>query len=74
MIVEGVDLENKPVRIEAEGWFARVFQHEFDHLNGILYVDKLEIESRKEAFEVMRQLGWNKPGVSWLPGTDNLED
>jgi peptide deformylase len=73
-IVEGVDLENKPVRIEAEGWFARVFQHEFDHLNGIIYVDKLEFEPRKEAFEVMEQLGWNKPGVSWLPGTDNLED
>jgi peptide deformylase len=73
-IVEGVDLENKPVRIEAEGWFARVFQHEFDHLNGIIYVDKLELESRKAAFEAMEELGWNKAGVSWLPGTDNLED
>ena len=74
VVIEGVDLENKPVRIEAEGWFARVFQHEFDHLNGIIYVDKLDFESRKEAFEVMNELGWNKPGVSWLPGTDNLED
>ena len=74
VVVEGVDLENKPVRIESEGWFARVFQHEFDHLNGIIYVDKLDFESRKEAFEVMNELGWNKPGVSWLPGTDNLED
>ena len=73
-IVEGVDLENKPVRIEAEGWFARVFQHEFDHLNGIIYVDKLELESRKAAFVAMEELGWNKAGVSWLPGTDNLED
>jgi peptide deformylase len=73
-IVEGVDLENKPVRIEAEGWFARVFQHEFDHLNGIIYVDKLELESRKAAFLAMEELGWNKAGVSWLPGTDNLED
>ena len=73
-IVEGVDLENKPVRIEAEGWFARVFQHEFDHLNGIIYVDKLELESRKVAFVAMEELGWNKAGVSWLPGTDNLED
>jgi len=74
VIVEGVDVENKPVRIEAEGWFARVFQHEFDHLNGIIYVDRLDFESRKEAFEVMKHLGWGKPGVSWLPGTDNLED
>ena len=73
-IVEGVDLEKNPVRIEAEGWFARVFQHEFDHLNGIIYVDKLELESRKAAFVAMEELGWNKPGISWLPGTDNLED
>jgi peptide deformylase len=73
-VVEGIDLDQNPVRIEAEGWFARIFQHEFDHLNGIIYVDKLSFESRKEAFELMDELGWNKPGVSWLPGTDNLED
>lgn len=74
VLVEGIDLDQNPVRIEAEGWFARIFQHEFDHLNGILYVDKLPFESRQEAFEVMVELGWNKPGISWLPGTDNLED
>ena len=74
VVIEGVDLDQNPVRIEAEGWFARIFQHEFDHLNGIIYVDKLSFEARQEAFEVMDELGWNKPGVSWLPGTDNLED
>jgi peptide deformylase len=74
VVVDGVDLDQNPVHIEAEGWFARIFQHEFDHLNGIIYVDKLPFEDRTEAFEVMQQLGWNKPGVSWLPGTDNLED
>jgi peptide deformylase len=73
-IIEGVDLDENPVRIEAEGWFARVFQHEFDHLNGIIYIDKLPFESRREAFRIMDELGWNKPGVTWLPGTDNLED
>ena len=74
VIVEGVDLDQNPVRIETDGWFARVFQHEFDHLNGIIYVDKLPFETRKAAFEVMSNRGWNKPGVSWLPGTDHLED
>lgn len=73
-VIEGVDLDQKPVRIEADGWFARIFQHEFDHLNGIIYIDKLGFESRKEAFEVMNQRGWNKPDVSWLPGRDHLED
>ena len=32
VIIEGVDLEQKPIRIRAEGWFARIFQHEFDTL------------------------------------------
>ena len=74
VIIEGVNLDQKPVRIEAEGWFARIFQHEFDHLNGIIYVDKLSFEARQDAFKLMDELGWNKPGVTWLPGTDNLED
>jgi peptide deformylase len=73
-VIEGVDLEQKPIKIEAEGWFARIFQHEFDHLEGIIYVDKLSENAKMEAFEVMSQLGWNKPGQSWLPGTDHLED
>lgn len=73
-IIEGVDLEQEPVKIEAEGWFARIFQHEFDHLEGIIYVDKLPEDSKKEAFETMAELGWNTPGKSWLPGTDHLED
>jgi peptide deformylase len=72
--IEGVDLDQKLIHIEAEGWFARIFQHEFDHLNGILHVDRLPFESRKLAYEVMKDRNWNKPGVSWLPGKDNLED
>lgn len=72
--IEGVDLEQKPVRIEAEGWLARIFQHEFDHLNGIIYVDRLPFDDRTKAFEIMRERGWNKTGVSWMPGVENLED
>jgi peptide deformylase len=72
--IEGVDLEQNPVRISAEGWFARIFQHEFDHLEGIIYVDILPEQSKSEAFDVMNELGWNRPGQSWLPGTDHLED
>ena len=72
--IEGVDLEQNPVRISAEGWFARIFQHEFDHLEGLIDVDKLPEQSKSEAFDVMNELGWNRPGQSWLPGTDHLED
>ena len=37
--LKGQDRHGKALRIRAEGWLARVFQHELDHLNGILYID-----------------------------------
>ena len=72
-VVTGVDLDQKPIRIEAEGWFARIFQHEFDHLNGTLYVDRLIEPYSSEAKSVIQERGWGKPGLSWQPGKDFLE-
>ena len=40
--VKGQDSEGKPITIRAEGWLARIFQHEIDHVNGILYTDRAE--------------------------------
>ncbi|NDJ63302.1 MAG: peptide deformylase, partial [Chloroflexi bacterium] len=37
--IKGLDRHGKPQRIKAEGWQARVFQHEIDHLDGRLYID-----------------------------------
>jgi peptide deformylase len=71
--LNGVDLNQKPVRIEAEGWFARIFQHEFDHLEGTLYVDRLNDEYKAEAQEIIKERGWGKDGLSWLPGEEKLE-
>lgn len=71
--VTGVDLEQNPLRIEAAGWFARIFQHEFDHLNGTLYVDKLAEPHRSDATELVIKNGWGVPGQTWLPGRDKLE-
>jgi peptide deformylase len=39
--VKAVDLNSKPVRIKASGYLARVFQHEIDHLDGILFTDRI---------------------------------
>jgi peptide deformylase len=72
-ILTGVDLDQNPVRIEATGWFARIFQHEFDHLEGILYVDRLEEQYADEAKEIIKERGWGKDGLSWLPGQEKLE-
>lgn len=41
-VVKAQDVNGKPVRIKAEGMLARVFLHELDHLNGILFVDRVE--------------------------------
>ncbi|HEU5434713.1 MAG TPA: peptide deformylase [Thermomicrobiales bacterium] len=43
--VKAIDLDNKPVRIKARGWAARVLQHEIDHLDGILFLDRVEDKS-----------------------------
>jgi len=37
--VAGQDREGMPIRLSAAGWLARVFQHEIDHLDGVLYID-----------------------------------
>ena len=72
-VVTGVDVNQNPVRIDASGWFARIMQHEFDHLDGLLYLDRLDKEWHEERKLMIRERGWGKPGVSWLPGRDNLE-
>jgi peptide deformylase len=73
-ILRAVDLDQKPYEIVAEGWLARIFQHEFDHLNGILYVDRLEEGYDKAVAKVIKKKGWGVPGQTWTPGEDHLED
>lgn len=41
IVVEGLDIKGKPVCYEAKGLLARVFQHEIDHLDGIVFIDRL---------------------------------
>ena len=41
VVVEGLDADGQPLHIEAEGLLARVLQHEIDHLDGILFPDRL---------------------------------
>ena len=71
--VSGFNLLKQPVEIEATGWLARIFQHEFDHLDGILYVDKLAEPHLSDSKKIVKKNGWGKPGYSWLPGKDKLE-
>lgn len=38
--VKGLNRHGKPVKVKARGWLARIFQHEIDHLNGVLFPDR----------------------------------
>ena len=51
--LRGLDLDGKRLDLRAEGLLARIFQHETDHLNGKLYIDRLDDAGRRD---VMRQL------------------
>jgi peptide deformylase len=39
IVVKALNRQGKPTRIKAEGWLARIFQHEIDHIEGIVYTD-----------------------------------
>ncbi|MGZ0710777.1 peptide deformylase (plasmid) [Coraliomargarita sp. W4R53] len=73
VLVTGIDLDGEPVRLEADGWRARILQHEFDHLDGTLYIDRLSDGDWKTVQKIARKRGWGKPGHAWLPGVDDLD-
>ena len=50
----GLDLDGNEVSIDADEYEARVFQHEIDHLDGTLLIERLEDEQRREALRVLR--------------------
>ncbi len=50
----GYDLDGKEVSIEADEFLGRVFQHEVDHLDGVLMVERLDDDLRKQALRVLR--------------------
>lgn len=54
----GKQLDGTEVEIEASGLLAQVFQHECDHLDGKLYLDRLDQESKKQAMGQIRNSDW----------------
>ena len=52
--VEGVDVDGKPLRLEGTGLMARCLQHEVDHLDGKVFLDRLTGEARKSALRALR--------------------
>src|SRR3954463_1047242 len=61
--VSGVDITGEPLEIEASGLEARVLQHEIDHLDGVLMVDRAPRDQRKAALRALREGGEYSPGA-----------
>lgn len=57
----GVDLDGNEIDIDADELLARCFQHEIDHLDGVLVVERLDEVQRKEAMRVLRQRALDAP-------------
>ncbi|MBA2282578.1 MAG: peptide deformylase [Acidimicrobiia bacterium] len=56
VLMTGRDLDGKEVAIEADELTARLFQHELDHLDGVLLLERLDSDTRKQALRTLRNL------------------
>ena len=65
----GQDAKGKDVEMEGEGLLARIFQHETDHLDGLLYIDRLDEAGRREVLADLRrfELGLQEPRARRRP-------
>ena len=70
VVVTGHGLDGQPINLEAEGLLARVCQHEIDHLDGVLFIDRLSPSHRKEALTKLRDEAF---GISRPPQPDSAE-
>lgn len=61
--IVGRDLDGNEMSVEADELESRMFQHELDHLNGVLLIDRLDAETRKGALKTLRErtLGLDRP-------------
>jgi len=62
--VTGQDVKGRPIELEGEELIARIFQHETDHVNGTLFIDRLAPDERRKAMAEIRERelgGWTRP-------------
>jgi peptide deformylase len=74
VVAKGFNMHGDPVTIEGSEMLARAIQHETDHLDGILFVDRLDREARKQAMKAIREAEWfgeKPPTVKISPHATN---
>lgn len=62
-VARGFDMYGEPLTIDGTEHLARILQHETDHLDGILFVDRLDAETRKAAMKAIREAEWSGMSV-----------
>jgi peptide deformylase len=63
VVAKGFNMYGEPVTVEGSGHLARCVQHETDHLDGVLFIDRLDPVARKLAMKEIRQAEWwQEPG------------
>jgi peptide deformylase len=58
VVAKGFNMHGEPVTIEGSELLARAIQHETDHLDGVLFIDRLDRETRKLAMKAIRESQW----------------
>ena len=72
--VTGFDVDGNPIEVEGTGYFARCLQHETDHLDGYIYLDRLVGRHARAAKKMLKTNKWGVPGNSWLPPKEPQDD
>jgi peptide deformylase len=63
VVAKGWNMHGEPVVVEGSDLLARCLQHETDHLDGVLFLDRLDAETRKAAMKAIREADWFDGGV-----------
>lgn len=70
VVAHGFDMHGEPVTIQGSDLLARAIQHETDHLDGVLFIDRLDTAARKAAMKEIRESEWfglERPTVKLSP-------
>ena len=74
VVANGFNMYGEPVVIEGSELLARAIQHETDHLDGVLFIDRLDSEARKAAMKAIRESDWfglEQPSIKVSPHATN---
>jgi peptide deformylase len=63
VVARGFNMHGDPVVIEGSRWMARCLQHETDHLDGVLFIDRMDTPRRRAALRALRDAPWAQDGA-----------